>query len=403
MEQLNLKLTLNQNGSITASWSPIAGAVRYHAYMRIAGQSYAIYNETQLVSTSYTSRSNLEDNKQYEVVVIAYGSSAQLASDGKTILLPSGFYQNTPFAAPQNVRATADASSVTVSFDTVSRATSYDILFDGKVYNVTATSRVFTGLGAGTSHTYAVRARNASQTSAYSATYTVTTRTQNLTAPANISRQATATTVTVSWSAVSGATGYDIQFNGTTYYVSGTSKTFTGLTANTAYSFRLRARNASQTSAYSAAYTVTTQAQSLTPPAGTTRQITDTTALIVWGRVNGATGYDIKLNGTVYSVNDIQKTFTGLTPNTAYTYAIRAKNGSAYSAYTAQMTATTAPKAPTAFASSTATTIVQTKRLRDWLREQAILTRSAATTRTGRARTMNQKPLPLFTIPRLCR
>ena len=357
MEQLNLKLTLNQNGSITASWSPIAGAVRYHAYMRIAGQSYAIYNETQLVSTSYTSRSNLEDNKQYEVVVIAYGSSAQLASDGKTILLPSGFYQNTPFAAPQNVRATADISSVTVSFDTVSRATSYDILFDGKVYNVTATSRVFTGLGAGTSHTYAVRARNASQTSAYSATYTVTTRTQNLTAPANISRQATATTVTISWSAVSGATGYDIQFNGTTYYVSGTSKTFTGLTANTAYSFRLRARNASQTSAYSAAYTVTTQAQSLTPPAGTTRQITDTTALIVWGRVNGATGYDIKFNGTVYSVNDIQKTFTGLTPNTVYTYAIRAKNGSAYSAYTAQMTATTAPKAPTAFATSTATTI----------------------------------------------
>ena len=274
MEQLNLQLTLNQNGSITASWSPIAGAVRYHAYMRIVGQSYAIYNETQLTSTSYTSRSNLEDNQQYEVVVAAYGSSVLLVSDGEKILLPLGFYKDTSLGVPQNVRAISDLSSVTVSFSSVSRATSYDIVFDGKIYNVTTTSRKFTGLGAGTSHTYAVRAKNASQTSAYSPTYSITTR-----------------------------------------------------------------------------------AQSLMPPAGTTRLITDTTAMIVWGRVNGATGYDLKFNGTVYSVNDIEKTFTGLTPNKAYTYMVRAKNGSTYSAYTKQETFTTAPTAPSISATSTATTI----------------------------------------------
>ena len=33
MEQLNLKLTLNKNVSVTASWSPIAGAIKYTAYM----------------------------------------------------------------------------------------------------------------------------------------------------------------------------------------------------------------------------------------------------------------------------------------------------------------------------------------------------------------------------------
>ncbi|MBO5485745.1 MAG: hypothetical protein J5988_02285, partial [Eubacterium sp.] len=111
MEQLNLKLTLNANGSIKASWSKITGATRYQAYMSPVGASYVLYNEKNLTTTSYTSEANLEANKQYQVTVIAYGKSSTITSDGKKILIPLGYYNNTPLSVPANVKATADAVS----------------------------------------------------------------------------------------------------------------------------------------------------------------------------------------------------------------------------------------------------------------------------------------------------
>lgn len=172
MQQLNLNLTLNNNGSITATWSPITGAVRYSAMMVPLGQRVAIYNETNLRTTSYTSRANLVDNTQYDVTLTAYNSSNMvITSAGKRMLIKSGFYRDKqPLAVPQNVKAISSVVSVTVSFDKVANATGYDILFDNKIYSTTGNSRTFSGLAANTTHSYAVRAKNASKTGAYSAT-----------------------------------------------------------------------------------------------------------------------------------------------------------------------------------------------------------------------------------------
>ena len=72
MEQLNLKLKLNDNGSITATWSPITGATRYHAYMyKSCSEKYIVYNEKNLHTTSYTSKAGVEANRSYEVVLVA--------------------------------------------------------------------------------------------------------------------------------------------------------------------------------------------------------------------------------------------------------------------------------------------------------------------------------------------
>ena len=84
MEQLNLVLTLNKNGSITASWSAITNVVRYTAYMSQIGEDHSIYNEKNLLTTSYTSPANLEPNHQYRVIVVAYtDGSSENVSDGK--------------------------------------------------------------------------------------------------------------------------------------------------------------------------------------------------------------------------------------------------------------------------------------------------------------------------------
>ncbi|MEU6602272.1 chitinase [Streptomyces flaveolus] len=79
-------------------------------------------------------------------------------------------------------------------------------------------------------------------------------------APAGLSvTGTTSSSVSLSWSAVSGATGYNIYRNGTKITaVTGTSATVTGLAASTSYSFQVTATNAAGESAKSATVTGTT-------------------------------------------------------------------------------------------------------------------------------------------------
>ncbi|MFI8203293.1 chitinase [Streptomyces sp. NPDC085937] len=70
----------------------------------------------------------------------------------------------------------------------------------------------------------------------------------------------TATSVTLAWNAVSGATGYTVYRDGTRVTaVSGTSATVTGLAASTSYSFQVAAANAAGESPKSAAVSVRTR------------------------------------------------------------------------------------------------------------------------------------------------
>ncbi|MCF3963586.1 glycoside hydrolase family 18 protein [Streptomyces fuscigenes] len=82
---------------------------------------------------------------------------------------------------------------------------------------------------------------------------------------------ATASSVNLSWGAVSGATGYNVYRGGTKVQsASGTSATVTGLSANTTYQFQVSATNAAGESAKSAAVSVTTPSGGSTPPGGGT-------------------------------------------------------------------------------------------------------------------------------------
>ncbi|MCX4353600.1 MAG: fibronectin type III domain-containing protein, partial [Lachnospiraceae bacterium] len=217
MEQLNLRYTINSNGSITASWDAISGAVRYHAYMYIRGKG-TIYNETNLTTTSYTSRPDLDANEFYQVTVVAYGASTSLTSDGARILIPSDFYNNIPLDIPQNITAAAGPVSVDISFDKVVRASGYDILLNGTIYSITGSlsriTKTISGLTPKTNYSYAVRAKNSTKTGEYSQTRTFTTPAVSPAAPTGITKSVTQNSVTISWNPVQTATMYDIVFNG---------------------------------------------------------------------------------------------------------------------------------------------------------------------------------------------
>lgn len=327
MASLNLTLTLNSNGSVTARWSSVSGASYYTAFMYEVGASTAIYNQRNLTSLYYTSKANLTDNKQYQVDVTAVGNGRTLASDSKKILIPLGFYK-TNLAVPGNVRASAETNAVTISWNSVSGATSYDVLFDNVVTNVTGTSKRYTGLTANSRHSYAVRAKSQNVTGSYSTTQYVTTLqapVQYPTTPTGIKKSADGTTATISWNSVSNATGYELLFNGTTYSLTTTSKTVTGLLAGRSYSFQVRAKNASGYSAYSSSMTVTMAPNA---PTGITATPTSGGATIRWNSVSGAAGYTLDFDDRTYEVGSGQTSYTvtGKLGGTNYRYRVRSKS-----------------------------------------------------------------------------
>ena len=144
----------------------------------------------------------------------------------------------------------------------------------------------------------------------------------------------TETSAEVTWNGT--ATGYEVRLaGGTAETVSTTSKTFTGLTAGTAYTVEVRAVCESGNSSW-VSTTFTTQSSQVepcdAPTALTASNVTQTEATVTW---NGtASSYEVRLaGGTAETVTTTSKTFTNLTAGTAYTVEVRAVCESSQSAW----------------------------------------------------------------------
>ncbi|MCE5172817.1 lytic polysaccharide monooxygenase [Paenibacillus profundus] len=160
------------------------------------------------------------------------------------------------------------------------------------------------------------------------------------TAPTNLAvSNITATSASLTWNASTdniGVTDYKI-YKGSTLAATtnGTTLTYnlTGLTANTSYTYTVRAVDAANNiSANSNAVTFTTQAPQpdVVPPTAPTylssSNITDASVKLSWGASTdnvGVAGYRI-YNGTVLVATTSGLTYnvTGLTPNTSYTFTV---------------------------------------------------------------------------------
>jgi len=163
------------------------------------------------------------------------------------------------------------------------------------------------------------------------------------------------TTATVSWTAVSGATAYSLQYRAvgsatwTTVSTAATSASLTGLTVSTAYEFQVTSSCSGTLGTVSSLgnFTTTAAAACGTPTALTSSSITSSSATVSWTAVTGASSYLVQYRvstATTWSsvtVTSATATLTGLTASTAYTY---------------QVTATCSGTAGTASATATFTT-----------------------------------------------
>ncbi|WP_155370813.1 fibronectin type III domain-containing protein [Catellatospora vulcania] len=183
-----------------------------------------------------------------------------LAKWNLTLVTGSGGGDTAAPTAPGNPRATgATASSVSLAWDAATDnvgVTAYDVYRGATLATtVTGLTATVTGLTADTAYSFTVKARDAAgNVGPASAAVSARTQpgggdTQPPTAPGNLRSTAqTSTSITLAWDAATdnvGVSAYDV-YRGTTLAttVAGLTATVTGLTADTAYSFTVQARDA---------------------------------------------------------------------------------------------------------------------------------------------------------------
>jgi|GEM_PF-326298 len=176
-------------------------------------------------------------------------------------------------------------------------------------------------------------------------------------APTSLTAAAGNASVSLSWTASSGATGYTVKrattsggpYTSIATGVTTTSYTNASLTNGTTYYYVVSASNAAGESANSAQASATPAAGTQAPaaPTGLTATAGNSQVALSWTAVSGATSYTVKraaTSGGPYTsvatgVTATSYTNTGLTNGTTYYYVVSASNTAGESANSAQASA----------------------------------------------------------------
>lgn len=346
-------------------WNAVPGATGYEVERAtVASGPYAAIATTTAATYADT---GLANGTTYFYVVYATNSAGQSAISASIALTPEATVQ-VP-GVPSGLVASAQDAQVNLTWTAVGGATSYAVFraaTSGGPYTAIATptntSYNDAGLANGTTYFYVVAAIDASGSSANSAEASATPA-PVLTAPlppAGVSAAAGSASVTVSWTASSGATGYTVQraFSSGGPYSAVATPTASpyvdsGLANGTPYYYVVVASNAAGSSANSAEVTATPVAQVSIPPVPMALGAIpgNGQVALTWNASVGASGYRLQRAtaksgpySTIASPAATNYPDTGVTNGTTYYYVVAASNAAGTSANSAAVAAT--PMAP---------------------------------------------------------
>jgi chitodextrinase len=386
---------------INLSWTASTDNVGVTGYqvLRCQGTLCTPSTLVSTVSTTNFSDQGLSPSTSYRYRVRATDAAGNFSSYSSTVTRSTLADTQAP-GAPTNLTAsatsvtqinlswTASSDNIGVTGYRVERCQGSGCSSFAQVATTTGTTYNNTGLSAGTTYNYRVRANDAAgNLSSYSNTSTATTLqdTAPPTAPSNLTASATSgSQINLSWTASTdnaGVTGYQVercQGVGCSNFAqigtsTGTTYSSTGLTELTSYSYQVRATDArSNLSGYSNTATATTRDVTApsTPSNLTASAVSDSQINLSWTFSTdnvGVTGYRVeRCQGSTCSNFTLVTTVTGpsynnagLLPSTAYRYRVRATDAAGnLSSYSNIPSATTLADAtpPTAPSNLTAST-----------------------------------------------
>lgn len=360
--------------SFNVFWSLATGADPIKYLISVdGGITYPFYSTTN----NYTV-TNMNPNTTYTVVVQALNSGVIKTSNPATVTTKPAPPYNITFTDVTQVAGTVNwltaestttpskpiltlgavtrrTAQITWTPPTLSLVSSYSLNVNAlgfQSFPGTVSSYTITNLTGNTSNTAFLIATNAAGRTDADPLYFMTAL--NPPPPANptnfITTSVSTTAISVSWTPVEDVEVYYLNTDGSQNYPystvsTATSFTYSPLTAGTNYLLTLVASNLSGNSGQATISTITVP----NPPSNVTvTSITQTSALVSWTAVTGATSYRVSINSGAYQLaTGTSYQVTGLQPGSSTSVNVAATNASGSNA--AATTILTVPSAPTNF------------------------------------------------------
>ncbi len=332
-------VTRNAQNTVQVKWNAVSGAASYDVYFGPQGQGCSTVHATETSTSWAPPSSELTAGATYEWRVVANGVQACQTPPTSTCskFTLAGCPNAPALNAPVN-GANVAPGTITLQWNAVSGADSYEVF--GGIDNEPVTSR---GTTTSTSKTVFVEAGHTVQwyvvsrapgcTGAQSATFvfhtTCPTVGPTLVNPLS-NASTTAGSVTFSWSAVAGASSYELRINGNAVAPNLTTTSYTANLPAGTYQWQVRAKFSSAscpaTESETRALTLTAacpanpaKATLIAPANGATNLTSPVT--FQWNAVPNATAYRV-----LVSFND-QQSILGTTSNTSLTATVPAGTG----------------------------------------------------------------------------
>jgi len=336
---------------LNVSWNGVNGGATYTANLYYSNGTL-VSSQTGLTGTS-TTFSGLRSGLQYYFNVTAYNINNLYGATSANFTC-----YTTPSAVTNFNEASVTATTVGLTWtvpsgQTVSYYSINAVGADGSNFtqntSTNSSSYTFTGLNPNVQYTFyitSINAASATGTNSSPSQLSWTTLAGPVTGVSVVLGQSSNTTVNLTWNSPSGgASSYSVS-NGTTTItgITGTSYTFTGLTAATSYTFTVAPYNSSNVQNAASAGTAT---GSTAPGATTLTQGTSnsTSITVNWTAASTATSYTVNNGaGQIITVSGTTATFNNLNPDTNYNFSITTSSA----AGTGPTTNATFPTAPSA-------------------------------------------------------
>ena len=347
-----------KSGSFSFQWNPVYGASENQIQVSTDTNFTSTVIDETVTTTYHTPTTTLSAGTYYWRLRTedSYGNQSAWSEVRSFIVATE---PGVAPSAPIGVTPTTGDGEVTISWDRVTDATSYNIYWStsqgvtkdtGTKISTFSSPYTHTGLTNGTTYYYVVTAENdygeSDESDEVSATPSATGSAPST--PTTVSATPGDGEVAISWDSVSDATSYTIYMHTSSGVsktsftekrtVTTTSHTWTALTNDTTYYYVVTAKNDYGESDESDEVSATPAAAGTAPSTPTTVSATpgDGEVAISWDSVSDATSYTIYMHTSSgvsktsftekRTVTTTAYTWTSLSNGTAYYYVVTAKN-----------------------------------------------------------------------------